>query len=343
VVSLQLVDAGGQPLPAYRPGQFLTFKIPTAGGRSVPRNYSLSGDPADGAHYRISVKREAAPAGRPDLTDGAGSSFIHDDAVEGAILHALMPRGDFVLAEGSHRPVLLLAGGIGITPLAAMAHVLARQRKRPTYLIHACDSAALLPLGKEMRDLAARSPNLHHAVCFRHRTPGDENAAQQVFGGLVSAEILRVLVPIGDYEAYICGPPPFMQAMYDMLAELGVAEARIFYEFFGEARKLAVSRPPTEPAPAVVAPIAAPESQPRVTFKRLGRTVDWDPAFKSLLDFAEAQGLAPAFSCRAGICQTCSCACAGNIRYVEDPLEVPSAGYALICCSIPDGHVELDL
>jgi len=81
----------------------------------------------------------------------------------------------------------------------------------------------------------------------------------------------------------------------------------------------------------------------RVTFSVTGRTVDWDGSFPNLLEFAEAQGLEPPYSCRAGICNTCTRAIVGEVTYVEEPLGEPDPGFALICCSVPDGDISLDL
>ena len=84
-------------------------------------------------------------------------------------------------------------------------------------------------------------------------------------------------------------------------------------------------------------------SSARVTFSVSGRTVEWDNSFESLLEFAEAQGLDPPFSCRSGICNTCMRQVVGEVSYVTDPLDFPEPGRALICCSVPDGDLTIDL
>jgi uncharacterized protein len=80
-----------------------------------------------------------------------------------------------------------------------------------------------------------------------------------------------------------------------------------------------------------------------VTFGKSGRTAPWEGDHDNLLDFAEAHGLKPAYSCRAGICNTCLCGVQGEVRYVEEPLEEPGPGKALLCCSVPAGSLTLDI
>ncbi len=145
VVSLHLVSTDGTALPPFLPGQFLTFRVPGREGRPVPRNYSISSDPADLSHYRISVKREP---------DGIGSGHMHDAMAVGASIEATGPKGDFILDRASAHPVLLLAGGIGITPLLAMAHALARDGNRPVFLFHACRDGAVQPFRRNSKTSA---------------------------------------------------------------------------------------------------------------------------------------------------------------------------------------------
>ena len=267
VVSLHLVPADGGPLAPFEPGQFLTFRLEAGEGRPVPRNYSISSDPADRTHYRISVRHEPG---------GFGSGVMHDLMQEGALVAASGPKGRFTPDQASGRAVLLLAGGIGITPLLSM----------------------------------------------------------------------------DDYAAYLCGPGAFMQAMFDALLQLGVRQERIAYEFFGPARTLAPAQAPPAAAAADGPTTTSldsgasghdPAQGSMVTFTLSGRSAVWDGAQASLLDFAEAQGLSPAFSCRNGICNTCLCSIEGEVRYVEEPLEMPRIGQALLCCSVPDGPVRLGL
>jgi ferredoxin-NADP reductase len=311
ILSLRLEAADDRPLARFRPGQFLTFRLRDADGRASPRNYSLTSDPADGSQYRISVRRHEA---------GFGSGIMWS-AAEGDLLEATEPKGRFVLDDASHRPVILLAAGIGITPLMAMAQALAATA-RPGFLIQSCRDTASRPFAAELEALAGRAGNL------------TVTAVQTGSEGRVTSQTLRRLLPIGDYEAYLCGPQGFMDAMTDLLIGLGVRPERIASESFGGAKPVSVAAPPVA---------SGAGDGIRVTFARSGRTAIWDGAQRTLLDFAEAQGLTPAFSCRNGICGTCVCGVEGDIRYVEEPLEEPGPGKALLCCSAPVGPVTLAL
>ncbi|MEI9415995.1 2Fe-2S iron-sulfur cluster-binding protein [Mesorhizobium sp. Cs1321R2N1] len=330
----------------FEPGQFLVFKIPVpqaAGEKGyVLRNYSVSCSPASKGRYRISVKREAAAA--PGLPDGISSCFLHDRIQVGDILQAEGPRGDFVLDKASSRPVVLLSGGVGLTPMVSMLHRLASMPCRCAVFIHACENGDVHALRDEVTGLVATRPGLTAHYCYR--SPSERDKAEQHFHseGMISRAVLQRLLPIDDYDFYLCGPPPFMQAIYAMLRELGVPKHRIAYEFFGPATVL---EPDAVPIPAVVAQTAgiAPAGEATtVEFRKSGLKAIWNGSAASLLDFAEDQGLEPEFSCRSGICGTCkSRLVSGDVAYFEEPLDELGAGEVLLCCSRPCGSVVLDI
>ena len=345
ITSFELVAADGSALPGFEPGQFLTFRVDPGDEGAGTRHYSLSGDPASTRSYRISVKREPAPPGRQDLLPGLMSGRLHDGVQVGDELVARGPEGAFVLDRSSQRPVVLLAGGVGATPLVAMAYSLAAEGTRKTWFVHATEGREAQPFGVELRGLASRSSNLTVHILYSTVAPGDVPGVHHDGEGLLGRELLQRLLPLDDYDFYLCGPTPFMQAAYGLLGSLGVPDARIRYEFFGPATVL--KRP--VPVPMV------PDEEPRplmpvdptveiVTFAKSGRSAPWTGTSETLLDFAEAQGLSPDFSCRAGICRTCACPLlAGDVDYVTDPLDPPPDGMALLCCSRPRGSVTLGL
>ncbi len=323
VVSLHLAAEDGLALAGFMPGQFLTFRVITPDGKAVPRNYSLSSDPTDLTHYRISVRKEPG---------GLGAKHMHDAMPVGATIKATGPKGHFTLDRTSTRPALLLAGGIGITPLLSMARALAADPSRPTWLVHAVRNERQLPFTDEITALASRASHITSVTCLSDS------------GGRITREYLRTLLPLDDYDVYLCGPPPFMQAMFDIVLSLGIREERIAYEFFGPARKLAATA-----AAAFVPPKEMPDpslntgEMPLICFTKSGISRNWDGGHRTLLDFAESQGLSPAFSCRNGICGTCMCDVEGQVRYIEEPLDEPGPGKALLCCSVPDGPLRIDI
>ena len=341
ITSFHLEPVRPQDWRDFQPGQFLVFRIPKPDGSGfVLRNYSVSCSPGDTGRYRITVKREAAPGvGAPD---GLGSCFLHDRVAVGDVLSAEGPRGDFVLDAASSRPVVLLSGGVGLTPLTSMLHALARTDRR-TVFIHACDNGEVHALREEVEAAVASRPGLTAHFVYRFPTEADRKAARHHSDGMVTRELLQRLLPLDDYDFYMCGPTPFMQTVHDMLRGLGVPAHRIAYEFFGPATTL--ERPP-QPAPeAAPAPPAPPPSgATMIEFRKSGLAAAWAPGAESLLAFAEDQGLAPDFSCRAGVCGTCkSRLLSGEVAYFEEPLDELTPGEVLLCCSRPKGPLVLDL
>lgn len=323
----------------FAPGQFLVFQVPGPDGSPVLRNYSVSSSPFEEGTYRISVKREGAR--EPGHPDGLASGFLHDQTEIGDTLLAEGPRGAFVLDSTSSRPVVLLSGGVGLTPMVSMLHALART-ERCAVFVHACESGDVHALREEVEALVASRPGLTAHVCYRFPTEADRANARHQSEGILTRERLQSFLPLDDYDFYLCGPPPFMRGVYAALRSLGVPKARIAYEFFGPASLLeAATETPAAPPPPVV---TASEGATVVEFRKSGITAVWDEAAESLLAFAEDQGLSPEFSCRAGICSTCRTRIMdGEIDYFEDPLDTPPPGEVLICCAKPRGSVTLDL
>ena len=348
ITSFELVPADGSIVLPYEPGQFLTFRITPEDERSETRHYSLSGDPADSTHYRVSVKREPAPANRPDLAPGRMSRLLHDQIRVGDELIARGPEGKFVLDRPSSRPVVLLAGGIGATPLLAMAHSLCAEGIRKTWFIHGCDNREVQAFGSELRALAARHDNLNVHVLYRVAGVNDVPGVHHDSEGLVTRALLQRLLPLDDYDFYLCGPTPFIQNVYDILGSLGVQDNRIAYEFFGPATLVKQTRTPV-PEQAIVRPqypqsVDTTGADNLVVFAKSGFSAPWTADCDSMLEFAEGQGLEPSFSCRVGICNTCSCEILeGEVEYHMEPLNPPAENMALLCCCRPRGRVSVAL
>jgi ferredoxin-NADP reductase len=340
---------------AFEPGQYLPIRIPGKDGQaSVLRTYSISSAPSDRERYRITVKREGAPA--PGLPDGVGSCFLHDRVAIGNLVEIAPPRGEFVLARDTQRPVILASGGVGLTPLVSMLHALTSESEREVHFLHACDDGEVHALRREVDALIASRPGLTARYCYRAPSPADAAAGLHHADGLMTKALLRSWLPLGDYDVYLCGPPPFMANVYSAFRELGVRKDRIRYEFFGPATVLeavaedAPAAPPAEPLPLADKPVATIETNEagaglQISFARSQRSAAWDGASDTnLLAFAERLGLDPPFSCRAGICSTCRTnLLQGEVDYVEEPLDPPGSGEVLLCCARPRGPLVLDL
>jgi ferredoxin-NADP reductase/MOSC domain-containing protein YiiM/predicted pyridoxine 5'-phosphate oxidase superfamily flavin-nucleotide-binding protein len=344
ITSFYLVPEDGAALPPFLPGQFLTFELSIPGQpKPVLRTYSLSDRPNSDT-YRVSIKWEPAPADRPDLTPGLSSSYFHDQIEVGAKLRIGAPRGKFHLEPEGERPVVLLSGGVGLTPMVSMMNTIVQSgTQRPVWFIHGARNGREHAMGAHVRRVAEANENVHAHIRYSQPEAEDIEGRDYDSQGRIDIALLKRLLPFDDHEFYLCGATPFMRSLYCGLLSLDVSEGRIHYEFFGPASTLKPSAQPIGPAkvPSAEAELTAGI---QVTFARSGVTADWDPACESILDLAEQHGLNPDYSCRSGICQTCMCALVeGDVEYLEDPLDEPDPGCVLICCSRPKTSLVIEL
>ena len=315
----------------FVPGEYLIFEHRPEIGEPVRREYSISGTRGD--EIRVTIKRELAP--EQGLQDGVMSTHFHDATMVGDTVKAAGPMGAFTLDRDADRPVVLLSGGVGLTPVVAMAHDLAGTA-RETIFLHACENGQVHALGQEMRELATAHENFSTYMLYRMPKDTDQLGRDYDTAGMITQDLLEKLTPGKNVDFYLCGPGPFMTAMYDTLLAMDVDPDRISYEFFGPATVLKPKKK-TEAKPAV-------SGAPMITFAKSGVEVAWDPAEENLLEFAEENGVMVDYSCRAGTCVTCMTKVTkGSVSYPVDPFEQPKEGYALLCCCVPDGDVELDV
>lgn len=248
ISSFYLKPEDGGPLPPFKPGQYVTVKIAHPAVPTSPRNYSLSDRPGVG-HYRISVKRE--PSLAPEAPDGLISNYLHDAVNKGDVLDVGPPCGEFTLdpAFVADRPIVLLSGGIGITPLMSMFKSLAHHgADAPIHFVHAARDSRVHALADEVRQVAAELPNAR--THFRYDAPQVNDLAEQRCDsvGLVDGDFIRDWLPNNNAEFYFCGPKPFMTSVYRALREWGVDDARLHFEFFGPKQELTISNIATHTA-----------------------------------------------------------------------------------------------
>ncbi|MFL5849080.1 MAG: MOSC domain-containing protein [Solirubrobacteraceae bacterium] len=334
VISVRLEDPKGAPLPAARPGQYLTLRVSPGGQqRSVLRNYSLSGPP-DAGYYRITVKREK---------DGAASGYLHTRLAVGDELDIAAPRGTFIL-DRTQAPVLLISVGIGATPVLAMLQALAQEHSdREIWWLHGARSSREHSFAAEARALLASLPNVRAHVYYSRPGPDDLEGRDFDGAGHLTPSLLADLEPPRDAEAYLCGPTPFMEGISAGLAAMGIDAARIHTEPFGPAPGLTPGIA-TTPARMPHPPAGQAGNGPTIEFARSDLAVGWSGDYASLLELAEACDVPVRWSCRTGVCHNCETTLiAGKVEYAPDPVEPPADGSALICCSQPRGDIVLDL
>jgi ferredoxin-NADP reductase/ferredoxin len=299
----------------------------------VDRNYSLCGPPTAGT-YRIAVKNEG----------GSGSSFLHARVRAGDTLEVSAPRGSFTLGLG-RSPIVLLSGGIGVTPLLAMLNAAASDddRSREVWWFHAARDKAHQAFASEVRTVMTALQRGH--LCNIYSRPGAGDAPcvdDDIHGHLTVALLQRMGVP-SSADFYLCGPSGFLTNLTEALKAWPVDPSRVHTEVFGPAGSLApgvvdaASQAPHLPA-------GVQGTGPSVTFLRSGVAPRWDSRFGSLLELAEACSVPVRWSCRSGVCHNCeSGLIEGRLQYSPEPLDPPPEGTVLICCAAPLSDLTLDL
>jgi len=322
--SFHLEPADGKGIIAHEAGQHLPIRVRTDAAKApVLRTYTLSSAPSDG-YYRLSVKRQ-----------GLVSNHLHDDLAVDDVIEARAPSGSFVIDALEPRPAVLLAAGVGITPMLAMLRSivfegLRKRRIRPTFLFIAARSKAERAFDAEIAELVAQAGGAVRVIRVLGITQGAVPGTDFDAEGRITADLFRQTLPFDAYDFYMCGPPSFMQGLYDQLSDLGVPDARIHAEAFGPA-----SLKRREPETAEALPPVADKPVP-VAFAKSGKEARWDADAGSLLDLAEGRGLTPEYSCRGGSCGTCAVkVLAGKVTYPVRPTANVDADAALICCAVP--------
>ncbi|MGZ5179892.1 MAG: NO-inducible flavohemoprotein [Ramlibacter sp.] len=225
IESFYLAPVDGGPLMAFTPGQYLTLVL-CIDGETIRRNYSLSDAPGK-PFYRISVKREEG---------GRASSWLHANAQVGTELRVQAPCGDFLLdqPDDSARPLVLVTGGVGITPAMSMLEA-AAPSGRPIHFIHAARHGGVHAFRDRVNALASAHANVR--VLYVYDQPRDDDTPHET--GLLTRDLLAQELPANrDVDLYFLGPKPFMQAVYRIGLALGIARDRLRYEFFGPLEEL---------------------------------------------------------------------------------------------------------
>ncbi|PCI61356.1 MAG: oxidoreductase [Kordiimonadales bacterium] len=328
ITSFYLAPEDGKAVCIPKAGQYLPIKLNIPGEvGQVTRTYTIS-DVGDGKGYRLSVKREEK---------GTASKFLHDHIEVGSTIEAMAPRGKFFFDEESKRPVVLLSGGVGITPMIAMANKLIRdaipgKTSRAVHFFHGARNGNDHAFGDTVRQLAKDSDRFSAHIRYSQPTAADVEGVHHDSEGRLDVALLKAALGFNDYDFYLCGPAPFMKSLYEGLTGIGVNEERIHYESFGPATVFGSAK--TDAPAKTKADVSA--EPVKVSFAKSGKEVLWKPEDGSLLELAEAQGLSPAFSCRDGVCGSCiTKVVSGNVEYAEEPIAERAEGQALICCSTP--------
>ncbi|WCF28378.1 NO-inducible flavohemoprotein [Xylella fastidiosa] len=219
ITSFMLHPEDGGPVVPHQAGQYLTFRFDAAGMPGMKRNYSISCGP-NSDHYRITVKRE----------HGTGASaFLHDQAKVGTIIECTPPVGDFFLPSVIERPIVLLSGGVGLTPMVSMMEQIAEAYPdAQVWYVHGTQNRETHAMDAHIRALVSRHKHMKATTFYTQRSEADDAEA-----GFITIDWLRANTPFQKADFYLCGPRPFLRTFVRDLIGAGVPAAQVHYEFFG--------------------------------------------------------------------------------------------------------------
>ena len=315
VKTYRLMNPLGGVLPFdFLPGQFLTLTVLTD-GKPVRRAYTIASSPTQHDYAEVTVKHEAG---------GVVSGYLHDRVHEGDLLDCSGPTGSFVFTGRECKCILLIGGGVGITPMMSVIRYLTdRAWAGDIYLIYGVHAPSDIIFREEIEYLQRRHPNFRAVVAVSH-PEGTDWAGEK---GRITKELIAKSVPdLASRYVHLCGPVSLMEAVKKELAELGVPSERVKTEAFGPALGKPVPGPaaaaPQPAAPAGPAATAAVITLPTVTFARSHKAAPL-ASDKVVLDVADEIGVEIDNSCRVGTCGLCRVKLlSGTVTMaVEDGLE----------------------
>lgn len=225
--SFYLVPGDGQPLPLFKPGQFLTFRLritdqATGESKEIVRCYSLSDRPRSD-YYRVTIKRLLPPLDQPHVPPGIASNFFHDHVQIGTHLSVKAPSGQFHLFEDEPLPVVLVAGGIGLTPMLSIVNsMLHNPIPREVWLFYGVRNRAEHLMQEHLTKLAETHRNFHLHVCYSRATTKDVAGVDYQHSGHVDIQRLRLSLQLTRYQFYVCGPRAMMENLVPALEQWGV-------------------------------------------------------------------------------------------------------------------------
>ena len=327
VRTIRLASPDGDRLPfTHNPGQYLVLS-PVIDGKKVNRTYTIASSPTQPAWCEITVKREEM---------GQVSGHLHHQLREGDLLQVSAPAGRFTFDGSSAESVVLIAGGVGITPLMSILRYLTDQRWRgEIHFVYSAKTPADIIFRQELEDLQKRFPNLRLHVTLT-RAEGEKWSGRT---GRITRELLLHAIPdLARHPVYICGPDSMMEPTKALLRSIGVPAQAIKSEAFVAAKRAETT--PTAGTPAASAPRApADPTAPQLTFAKSLLSAPLDPE-KPLLEIAEACGVNIDFECSSGICGRCKTKLlAGSVTMeTEDALDdEDKANNVILLCQAKAG------
>jgi ferredoxin-NADP reductase len=332
--SLYLKPEDAKPIVGFKPGQHVTVRLQIK-GKTKPqvRCYSLSDGPGKD-YYRISVRHVTDRGNKKG--PGVVSNEINLGTKVGDRINLKAPSGHFYLEDNSNDTVVLLGGGIGITPMISMLdHLVQTKSSRTIILFHGVRNGTEQAFKAYLQEIKSLHLNVHVVSCYSSPNADDVAGVDYQVEGFVSVDVLKAILPGPDCQFYLCGPPPFMQSLFTGLQDWGVSEDRINYENFGPST--------IKTSQVQETTINVDEQLDPVTFLGSDEIVLWNPQLASLLELAETHDVPIESGCRSGSCGTCETALvSGKVKYPAGEKVNCNPGCCLPCIARPDGPVELE-
>ncbi len=338
IKSFYLRPHDGKALPSFLPGQHVTFRLKIPGcSMPVVRCYSLSDSANETRYYRVSIRHQVAPKEAQSIPDGVSSSFFHDKLRVGDVLDLKAPSGKFFLDMAEAGPVVLVAGGIGLTPSMSMLNTLRSENSsRVVFLFYAARNSNDLVMVKQLKTLEQVMPNLtiHYFLAELDRGLNNFKAHE----GYLTVEKMFELVSVSanpvECDFYVCGPPAMMNAVVGDLTKHEIDSGRIHFESFGPASVGKLSQPKTT---------KLNDESRSVEFCVSSKSIQWNASQGTLLEAAESAGVTIDSGCRAGSCGTCLTAVlSGDVDYIEEPDTAVEDGSCLPCIATPRNNIKLN-
>lgn len=236
ITSFYLKPKDGKSIADFISGQYISLRCKVDGEDYTQiRQYSLSDSP-DKDYYRISIKRETTMDSTPN---GMVSNYMHDHIFEGNVIEITSPAGDFVLDMDQTKPVVLLSGGVGLTPLVSMFNsIVEKHPEREVTFVHAAINSDVHAMHEHIKGIATTHDLVNYYVCYEKPTDNDRENQQFQKEGFINQEWLQTILENKDATYYFCGPLPFMKTVKHILTDWLVPEDKIHFEFFGPAEQL---------------------------------------------------------------------------------------------------------
>ncbi len=331
VKTFRFVSEENDSIPfTYLPGQFLTLSV-VVGGKVVKRSYTIASSPTQRFYCEITVKCDP---------QGTVSRYLHEQINEGDSIYISAPMGKFTFSGTESDSIVLIGGGVGITPLMSVVRYLTDSCwGKDIYMLYSCRTSADFIFREELENLQKRNQNLHVIATMTRA----EGTVWMGLKGHLNRDVMSGSVPdITIRRVHLCGPPPMMAAINSALKELHVPDNQIKTEAFGPAKKPVQAAKPDQKSSAFA---QVKPSGVNIQFQKSEKSASMGDD-ETILDAAERLGIEIDNSCRSGSCGSCKVKLLSGdvVMECEDGLEADekAQGMVLACQAIAKNNVTVD-